>query len=72
MFPIKCLTMKTKIKPRSVKTKIKRLIKTHGSRKNVAEILNVELSYIYKLEKNTIPGWRLYRDIYLKYDKSKL
>ena len=51
------------MKPRSVKTKIKQLIARYGNRKKVAEVLDVELSYIYKLEKNVIPGRRLYRDI---------
>lgn len=56
------------MKPRTVKTKIKQLISRYGGRKKVAEILNIELSYIYKLEKNVIPGWRLYRDICLRCD----
>lgn len=57
------------MKPRKVKTKIKQLVKRYGSRKKAAKILNIELSYIYKLENNAIPGWRLYRDICLKCDE---
>jgi len=57
------------MKPRTVKTKIKQLVKKHGNRKKVAEILNIELSYIYKLEKDTIPGWHLYREICLQCNK---
>ena len=51
------------MKARSVKTKINQLVKHYGKRKKVAKILNVELSYIYKLEKNAIPGWHLYYNI---------
>jgi hypothetical protein len=51
------------MKSKSVKTKIIQLIKHYGARKKVAEILNVELSYIYKLEKKAIPGWHLYCNI---------
>jgi hypothetical protein len=51
------------MKARSVKTKIKQLVKHYGGHKKVAEILNIELSYIYKLEKDAIPGWHLYQDI---------
>ena len=54
------------MKARSVKTKIKQLVKEFGSKKKVAEVLDIELSYVYKLEKNFIPGKRLYRDICLK------
>jgi len=54
------------MKPRTVKTKIKQLVKRYGGRKQVAKILNIELSYVYKLEKVAVPGWRLYRDICLK------
>ena len=54
------------MKSRSVKTKIIQLIKRYGNRKKVAEILNIELSYVYKLEKDAIPGRRLYRDICLE------
>lgn len=52
------------MKTRSVKTKLKQLINWYGNRKKVAEALNIELSYVYKLEKGIArPGWRLYRDI---------
>ena len=57
------------MKPRSVKIKIKQLIVRYGNRKKVAEVLDIELSYIYKLEKDAIPGRRLYRDICLICDK---
>lgn len=51
------------MKARRVKIKINQLVNHYGTRKKVAEILNVELSYIYKLEKNAIPGWHLYQNI---------
>ena len=51
------------MKPRTVKTKIKQLIKKYGSRKQVAQELNIALSYVYRLEKGMIPGWRLYKDV---------
>jgi hypothetical protein len=51
------------MKTRGVKTKIKQLVKRYGSRKKVAVLLTIDLSYIYKLEKGVAPGWRLYNDI---------
>lgn len=51
------------MKPKSVKTKIKQLVKAFGGRITLAEELQINLSYVYKLEKGTIPGPRLFRDI---------
>lgn len=51
------------MKPRTVKTKIKQMVKTLGGYGDVAAALDINLSYVYKLEKGTVPGLRLYRDI---------
>ena len=48
---------------RPVKIKIKRLLKKCGGYTGLARELDVALSYVYRLEKGTIPGKRLYRDI---------
>ena len=48
---------------RKVKTKIAKLIQRYGSKKNVAEILDIHVSYITKMSKGLAPGKRLYRDI---------
>ena len=53
----------TDMKARPVKTKIERLLKRCGGYKPLADKLDVALSYVYRLEKGTIPGKRLYRDI---------
>lgn len=57
--------------PRTVKTKIAKLIKVFGKRKFVAERLGIHVTYIYKLERGKIPGKRLYRDICKFYDKNR-
>ena len=54
--------------PRSVKTKIINLIKRFGNRKKLAEALEVNCSYIYKLEHGHRPGSWLYRQICRIYD----
>ena len=56
---------------KSVKTKIKQLVRACGGRATLANELQVDLSYIYKLEKGTIPGLRLFRDICDLYKKIK-
>ena len=51
------------MKPRTVTTKIKQLVKRFGDKKTVAEKLDIDASYIGKLEKGIIPGVHLYREI---------
>ena len=48
---------------RKVKTKLTKLIQRHGSKKRVAELLDIHVSYITKMLSDFIPGKRLYRDI---------
>ena len=48
---------------RKVKTKITKLIQRHGSKKRVAELLDIHVSYITKMMYGLAPGKRLYRDI---------
>lgn len=48
---------------RKVKTKLTKLIQRHGSKKRVAELLDIHVSYITKMLGDTTPGKRLYRDI---------
>jgi len=55
------------MKTRPVKTKIGRLLKRYGGYTGLARELDVALSYVYRLEKGTIPGKRLYRDIDVLY-----
>ena len=50
-------------KPKGVKTKINKLIRMVGSKKELAKRLNIHLTYIYKMEAGKVPGKRLYRDI---------
>jgi hypothetical protein len=52
--------MKTK---RSVKTKIAKLIQRFGSRKALADALEIHVTYIYKMEAGKMPGKWLYRNI---------
>ena len=49
--------------PRSVKTKLSKLIQHFGKRKLVADQLGCHFTYIYKMEAGAVPGKRLYRDI---------
>ena len=51
------------MKARTSKTKIKRLLSKVGGFKELARILEINLSYVYQLEKGRKPGPRLYRDI---------
>ena len=55
--------------PRTVKTKIAKLIQRHGSKKKVAELLGIHVSYITKMLGDAVPGQRLYRDICNLYDR---
>jgi len=48
---------------RTVKTRINKLIQRHGSKKIVAGLFGIHVSYITKMLKGAIPGKRLYRDI---------
>jgi len=59
------------MKNKSVKIKIKKLIKIFDGRKNIAEKLNIALSYVYRLEKGHPPGNRLYKDICELYNKTE-
>jgi hypothetical protein len=56
---------------RTVKTKIKQLVRELGGYETVAVKLEVALSYVYRLGKGTVPGKRLYRDICKLYKESK-
>ena len=56
------------MKTKSVKLKIQKLVKTLGSKKKVAQKLNIAVSYVYKLEQGYRPGGRLYTDICKLYD----
>jgi len=52
------------MKAKTVKTKIKQLVKKMGGHEAVADALLIDLSYVYILEKGKrIPSERLYRDI---------
>ena len=59
------------MKPRAVKTKIKQLVKVFGDRKQLAKAINIELSYVYKLESGLIPGYHLYEKICYLYESHK-
>ncbi|MEA2040083.1 MAG: hypothetical protein U9N82_09680 [Thermodesulfobacteriota bacterium] len=54
----------------TVKTKTKQLVKAFGGKAALARELQIDLSYVYKLEKGTAPGRRLFRDICNLYDQS--
>lgn len=66
-FSLIIRTMKT---PRSVKTKINKLIQVYGTHKAVANALFIHWTYIYKMQNGMIPGKRLYRDICNLADKA--
>ena len=51
------------MRQRTVKTKIKQLVMVLGGVNKVARKLMITPSYVYRLEKGALPGYRLYRDI---------
>lgn len=57
--------------PRSVKTKLVKLIQRFGRRKVLADALEIHVTYIYKMERGVIPGKRLYIDICKLYEDNK-
>jgi len=62
------------MKSRPVRTYIKRLIKQQGgkggeARRMVAEALDVDLSYVYKMEHGTAPGKHLRKIIKAELEK---
>ena len=59
------------MKARTAKTKLKRLLIKTGGYKKLAAILEINLSYLYQLEKGRKPGPRLYRDINRLYKELK-
>lgn len=49
--------------PKTVNKKIDQMISWYGSHRRVAEVLDIELSYVYKLKSGFVPGRHLYREI---------
>lgn len=65
--------MGTMRKPRSVKTRINKLIRLFGGdMKEIAKVLNCELSYVYKMRDGQVPGKFLYKHIVDYCDKLDL
>ncbi len=65
--------MKSRMKARTVKGKIKQLVGHYGGsligHQSVADELGIVLGYTYQMEKGKRPGGYLYRDICSLHDK---
>jgi hypothetical protein len=55
---------------RTVKTKIKQLVRWLGGYQATADSLQITLGYVYKMEKGLPPSKRLYRDILRLHDRA--